>query len=237
MTRLPPSNLHVSDIYLDYDSDSDTVRLTEEMMYGSLHNIMSVILHHLRHPIQRVLQYLPKCPHLSALFITYMRYKEDNDQLLSVIPHLTQLDIIEYFGAASVTPADTDVDEDILPVYDEADVRVVKAILKLTRLKCIALMWVDLGDDEIEVKGDITRLQEVRLYFVFMSRRSWDRFVSTLLTQQQAVNVKLYKTNINDATVRRILKSPHFTVTGDNREGDKQGRYKWLKFTTVPQEV
>ena len=194
----PPPILYVSDICLDNKTDNVTVRLTEEVMCGNLDYIASATLVCVQHPLQRVLKHLPQCPHLSTLIISYMRNKEDNDQLLSVIPHLTQLDNIEYYGAASVTAADTDDDvNDVLPVYDEVDVKIVKAILQLTQLKCIRLLWVDLGDEGIEITRDMRKLQKVWLYNVFMSATSWDKCVSSVLSLHQVMDLELYKTNMD----------------------------------------
>ena len=231
----PPPTLHVSEIYLNNASDIDTVRITEEIMNGNLDNIVSLILAGVQHPLQRVLKQLPRYPHLSTLFISYMRNKEDNDQLLSVIPHLTQLDNIVYGGAAVITAAGTDDDlEDILPVYDEADVKVVKTILQLTQLKRMWLFLVVLSDEDMEVTGNKSQLQEVRFSRVIMSARSCDRFLSSVLNLHQAVVVGLLKTKIDDSMVKRILTSPHFTVTEDDVGRDEIGRYKWLRFSTVP---
>ena len=231
----PPPVLHVSDICLDWRSDSDTARLTEEVMCGNLDNIVSATLMYVHHPLQRVLEHLPQCPHLSTLIISYMRNIEDNDQLLSMIPHLTQLDTILYFGAALITAADTDGDvDDIFRVYDVTDVKVVKAILQLTQLKGVELWLINFGDAEIEVTSDMIRLRGVSFCHVFMSERRWDKFVSSLLTLHQAVNVILQRTNIDDTIVSMILTSPHFTVTDDDGERDEKGMYKWLGFTTVP---
>ena len=88
----PPPSLHVTDIYLGHWSDSDTVRLTGELMYSNRDIIVSVMLWHVRHPLHTVLTYLLQCPHLSMLYITYMRKKEDMDLLVSIIPRLTRLD-------------------------------------------------------------------------------------------------------------------------------------------------
>ena len=234
-TSLHPS-LYVSDIFLVYESDIDTVRLTEEVMYRNLDNIVSVLLAYVDHQLQRILQYLAKCPRLSALYISYMRKKEDNDQLLSVIPHITQLDKIVYYGAAAATAVDTDVDvDDILPVYDEADVKAVKAILQLTQLKRISIGWIDLTDSGLEVTRDMIQLQDIGLGKFSMSARSWDMFLSCLLSLQQVVDVRLQRTNIDDDMVGRILTSPHFTVKSDEGERDVKGSYEWLTFRTVQQ--
>ena len=236
-TSTPPI-LHVSDIYLDEDSDSNTMRTTEEVMYGNMDNIVSVVLMSVDHLLKRMLQYLPRCPHLSALYITNMRNKEDNDQLVSVIPHLTQLDIIANFGAAVVTAADTDDDvDDILPVYDEADVKAVKSILQLTQLERIGLMLIDFMNECVKVTGDMRQLQSIYLYIVYMSASGWDRFILSLYTLLQAVDVVLQKTNIDNVVVRRICTSPYFKVTADDGKRDEKGIYQRLTFTTVPYQV
>ena len=235
-TSTPPI-LHVSDIYLDEQSDSDILRITEEVMYDNIDNIMSVALAFVDHPVKRILQFLPPCPHLSALYISYTRNNEDNDQLLSVIPHLTQLDNIAYFGAASVTAADADNVDDVLPVYDVADMKAVKAILQFTQLECIGLTWIDFINECVEVTGDMRQLQSIYLDTVNMSAKSWGQFIISLSTLHQSVIIELWKTNINDVVVRRIRTSPYFTVTDDDEERDEKGTYKWLAFTTVPQQM
>ena len=232
----PPPILYVSDIYLHWSSDSDTMRLTKEVMYGNLENIVSVELIYINQPLLKIVQHLQQCSHLSTLCISDMRYKEDNDQLLSVIPHLTQLDKIVYYGAATAVDTDENM-EDILPVYDAADVNAVNAILQLTQVKRMLLWFVDMGDEGVAMTRDMRRLQELWLYNVFMSARSWDSFVSSLRILQQAVYVKLYKTNISAATVSRILTSPHFEVIVDEEKRDEKGRYVFLDFTTVPPKI
>ena len=232
-TSAPPY-LHVTDICLGHWSDSNTVRLTGDLMSANCDIIVSVMLGRVRHPLHTVLTYLLQCPHLSMLYITYMRNKEDMDLLVSIIPRLTQLDFIEYYGAAVYTARDPGVAvEDVLPVYDVADMKVVKAALQLTQITYIALGCVDLGDDGLVVTADMARLQEVWLYVVHMSAGSWGRFISSLLTLHRAVRVILRTTNEDDVTLRRMQTSPHFTVTRDDGVRDGQGRYKLLSFTSV----
>ena len=226
--------VHVSDIYLDNDSDSDTVSLTEVIMYSNLDTILSVTLLFVQYrKVQTIYQYLAQCPLLSSLCITFMRNIEENDKLLSLISGLTQLDTILYFGAALTTAFDTAVGNN-LSVYDGADLKIVKAILQLTHIKRIWLWLVDLGDDEMELTGDMIRLQEVYLCCVFMSERSWDTFVSSLRNLHQAVDLSLQETNIDDAMVSRILSSPRFKVTRNNGRKDETGLYKAVEFTSVP---
>ena len=99
----PPPSLHVTDIdlYGDSDSDSDkylarwtsdsdTVRLAEDLMSANLGTIVSVTLYDVRHPLHGVVLNLPQCRHLSSLFITDMYNRENHDLLAAVIPRLTQ---------------------------------------------------------------------------------------------------------------------------------------------------
>ena len=205
----PPPSLNVTDIWLYYYSDSDTVRLTGELMYSNRDTIVSVKLWDVDHPLHGVLQYLPQCGHLSALCIS-MRNTEDRAQTVAVIPRLTQLDTIRYYGGGAVE-----------------DVAVVAAVLRLTQLRCIRLVSVSLGDDVLVLTADWTRLQTVVLRYVDMSARSWGRFVSSLLTVRHPVKVTLYDTDIDDDTVEGIRTSPHFTGAGHYK-------YRNFTFTTVP---
>ena len=86
----PPPSLHVTDIYLVIP-DSDTVRLTGDLMSANLGCIRSVMLCNVYPPLHGVAELLPQCPHLSGLCITYMSNVENRDLLVPVIPRLTQL--------------------------------------------------------------------------------------------------------------------------------------------------
>ena len=231
----PPPSLHITDICLDHWSDSDTVRLTGELMYSNRDIIVSVMLGLVRHPLHTVLTYLLQCPHLSMLYINYISSKEDMDLLVSIIPRLTQLDFIQYVGAAVYTARDAGVaKEDVFPVYNVTDMKVVRAALQLTQNTRILLACVALGEDGLVLTADMARLQVVGLSVLHMSAGAWGRFISSLLSLHRAVRVGLQITNVDDITVRRIQTSPHFTVTRDDGMRDRQGRYKWLRFTTVP---
>ena len=212
----PPPSLHITDIHLGSDSDHDTVRLTGELMCSNRDTIVSVTLWYVRHPLHGVIQSLPQCPHLSALHIDYMRNTEDQTQIVAVIPHLTQLDIILYWCHGAV----------------EKDVAVVAAVLQLTQLRRLQLWCVSLGNDGVVLTADWTRLQTVVLWNVSMSAGSWGRFVSSLLTVRHPVDVTLDMTNIDAETVRRIQTSPHFTVTED-KKGNDSDMYEMLSFTAA----
>ena len=224
----PPPSLHVTDIYLNMNNDSDDVRLTEELMSANLGRIVSVTLLGVRPPLHGVVSYLPQCRHLTALYIGYMYNKEDRDLLLSVMPRLTQLTTVRYRGLWSDA--------------DAAHRAVVAAVMSLTQLVRVELGDVSLGDDGIKVTDDMTRLRTVVLDNVFMTAAGWDRFVTGLLSLPQSVSVVLHKTDIDEGTVRRIQTSDRVTVTRDYGERYKSGerdgrRYERLEFTTVPSQT
>ena len=203
----PPPSLHVTDIRLDYDSDGDTVRLTGDLMYSNHDTIVSVFLGSVDHPLHGVAQYLPHCPHLSALCIATMSNKDNRDLLVSVMPRLTQLSIVNYNGHLS-DPAD--------------HCAALAAVMSLTQLVRVELYNVSLGDQGLEVTDAMTRLRTVVLGGgdgVSMTARAWNIFVSGLITLPQSVSVELQKTDIDEVTVRRIQTSPHVTVTDDGGEG------------------
>ena len=236
----PPPSLHVTDIYLDDDSDIDTVRLTVNLMSANLGTIVSVYLWNVHHPLHGVAQNLPQCPKLTALYISYMRNTENRDLLLSVIPRLTQITTVHY---------------NVGILSDAADRAVVAAVMSLTQLVCIRLEGVDLDEDSENYESDddddmtslnddvfegmdaMTRLRTVVLYNVSMTAGAWDRFVSSLLTLPQSVSVVLRTTNIDEGTVRRIQTSPRVTVTRDDEKRYEWGRYERLDFTTVPSQT
>ena len=207
----PPPSLHVTDICLDNDIDSDAVRLTGDLMSANLGTILSVTLGWVYIPLHGVTRYLPQCPHLTALFISHRYNKEDHGLLAAVIPRLTQLTTVRYDGRLSVAD----------------DRAAVAAVMSLTQLVRIELEWVSLGDVAVEVT-DWTQLQTVVLDNVDMSAVSWGRFVTSLLTLPQSVSVILEETDINRETRRRIRTSPRVTVTRDD------GRDNLLEFTTSP---
>ena len=210
----PPPSLHVTDIYLTRLSDSDTVRLTGDLMPANLGSIVSVKLWNVDHPLHGVVQYLSQCPNLSALHI-FMPNTENLDLLVSVIPRLTQLTNVRHFGGRS---------------------KDVAAIMSLIWLVQIRLDNVILGD-RLEVTDAMTRLRTVLLFNARMSATGWDRFVTSLLALPQSLCVELSYTDIDDARVRRIQTSPRVTVTQDDGKRDEWGKYERLEFTTVPTQT
>ena len=211
----PPPSLQVTDICLDRHRDSDTVRLTRELICSNRDTIVSVGVRYVyRYTLHGVLSYLLQCPHLSSLCI-YMCNTQNLAQIVAVIPRLTQLDTVRFVGRPAV----------------EENVLFVAAVLRLAQLRCIELGRVTLRDDVLVLTADWTRLQTVVLCDVHMSVRSWGRFVSSLLTVPHPVHVTLDDTNIDYDTGRRIQTSPHFTVTQNG--GGTLGSEPLL-FTTAP---
>ena len=214
----PFPTVHVSDIYLNTSSDSDTVRLTGDIMHGTsnLHNIVSVYLYDVERQINtRVVQYLQQCPNLSALGISFMYRRQEHNQMVTFIPHLIQLQTIRYGG----------IDKGATTNHCAA----VKAIMSLTQLTSIELVMVDLGQDELVMTG-MSRLQTVMLRYVNMTPKSWGNFVTTLLHLNQVVHVVLEKTNIDYQTTLRIRNEPRLTVTQD-------GRKSLFKFTSAASPI
>ena len=157
-----------------------------------------------------------------------MSNKENIDLLVAVIPRLTQLTTVRYYGSLH----SDDVDH-----HHRA---VVAAVMSLTQLVHVELWDVSLGDVGVRVTNAMTRLSTVELRGVLgvsMTAGAWDRLVTSLLTLPQSVSVVLDQTDIDEGTVRRIQTSPRVTVTRDDRERDEYGRYEWLEFTTVPSQI
>ena len=92
---------------------------------------------------------------------------------------------------------------------------------------------VILCDNGLTVTDAMTRLKTVVLEGVSMTAGAWDRFVTSLLTLTQSVDVELSYTDINSKTARRIRTSPNIIVTDDDGVRE-DGRSRRLVFTTVP---
>ena len=101
----PSPIIRVSDIYLDKYSDIDTVSMTADLIRSNPDSIVSVLMRHVKHPLHGVSQCLPLCKHLTVLNITIMENKNDNEQLVAIIPELTNLDTIWYEGVHFSCPS------------------------------------------------------------------------------------------------------------------------------------
>ena len=213
----PPPSLHVTDIWL-WKPDSDKLRLAGELMSTNLGTIASMTLWGVDHPLHWVVLQLPHCPNLSVLYIGDMNNDENLALLVSVIPHLTQLDTLLYYGVES----------------DAAEHRAaVATVMTLTQLVRIGLKWVDLGDKGVEVTDAMTELRTVVLHGIYMTAKAWYVFISSLLTHPKSLCLELRNTDIDEGSVRRIQTSPHVHVTKDDKVRNDRF-YRGLDFTTVP---
>ena len=194
---LPACSIHVTDIYLDHESDSDAVKVTGELMYSNRDNIVSVMFWYVRYPQRDVIQCLPRCTKLSSLCVMITNIK-DHDLLVMALPHLPHLENIDYTGNCTI------------PVPAQA--AAVHAILQLKQIKRIYLSDVDLVEDTVVLTRDMIRLETLGLYEVNMSAVSWNRFISDLLSIQHPVDVKLWDTNIDQDTRRMVHTSSQLRV-------------------------
>ena len=214
----PPPSLHVTDIYLSGDifgwdptSDSDTVRLTGELMSANLGTIVSVSLRRVIYPLHGVIELLPSVP-------TWQGY-------LSAIKRTVTSWWVSYRASHSS------------PLYG---ILVVSCLMLLTvllwRPSCHShswsgygwsvLVWVTTGWGWRTPWPDWGR----SCYAGYTWQpRGGTEFVTSLLALPQSVRVRLVQTDIDKGTVRRIKTSPRLTVTRDGNGYDST-----LEFTTVP---
>ena len=142
-TDLTPT-LHVTDVYLD-DWDCDNVSVASELVSMEDNSIVSVYLDDVQYPTHSIIQHLPSCKHLTALYIRNIRDVQDRELLAEVLPQLVQLQCVEY------NPIDYMIfsPEDCIYIACH-DMAVVRAVQHLQVLKHIAL-------------GDITLIDTVTL--------------------------------------------------------------------------
>ena len=222
----PPPSLHVTDVYLesniwDPSSDSDTVRLTGDLISANRDTIMSVRLLDVDHPLHGVAQLLPQCPNLTALYITFITNKENRDILLAVIPSLTQLTTVRYNGGP----------------YDVDHRATVAAIMSLKQLVCVGLEVISLDYPELKVTDGMTRLKTVVLGGVgrvHTTTEGLDGFVSSLFSLPQSVCVVLRGIAIEEVTLSGIYTSSRVIIT---RDYGRVGRDQRLEFTTIGSDV
>ena len=265
--RSPPPILHVSGVYLDLDSDIGTVNMTKGLIFKNLDRIVCVWLWAVRHTLDRIIWYLPKCHVLSALYIRHIKDIKDHDNLVAVLPELASLETLVYHGrerstfvAAQAVNAimkvkqlkrielwvldltgkdvpNADDDMDMVFTYDN-----VELLMKEGDVGVVyngpdkgGVMAVDKGNPlwcGVLVTPDMTRLEKMVFGFVYMSPKAWERFVDSLLTIQQTVDIRLHETDIDQGSVARI-KLPKFRVNNKKRT-DTGRRHKLLEFTVLP---
>ena len=214
-TEIQPTS-HVNDIYLIINSDPDTINVTAELMQGSLDSVVSVMVQDVRCSVTRVLQLLPFCKRLSAVGITYTETGHNLESFVNVLPQLRHLDTLMYNCGSG---------------FPESSYATVPPSLQLPSVKYIALYNVNLRDDSLLWTGDMTRLETVKLWHVYMSAKGWGDFLAGLLAISHAVHVTLQETNIDNDTVSSILTSPRITMPCDNRTIVEAGVYTLVVFS------
>ena len=148
--------------------------------------------------------------------------------VVSALQHLTQLTRIKLSqidlgdGALLVTPHMTQLQKvklDHVKMSGRRWTEFLSSLQHATQLTHIKLSRIDLGDDcTLLVTPHMTQLQEVKLHKVKISSRRLAEFVSSLLSVQHTVHVKLWGTYIDGDTINTIHSSPHFTVTRDEKK-------------------
>ena len=94
--------LHVTDVYLDgrYNEkmsvNVENVSVASELVSMEDNSIVSVYLDELGYPIHSIIQHLPNCKHLTAIYIRYLKDVQDVELLAVVLPQLVQLQSVEY---------------------------------------------------------------------------------------------------------------------------------------------
>ena len=202
----------VSDVVLGPYDDNDDVDMACKMMHGCNDNVLSFtmcIWKETKWAVRPVLQALQMCSHLTTLHVEFWNTTPDA-VLVNVIPTLNQLQHV-WYRHYSFAGADRDVDSVI-----------VRAVLKLPRLKYLKLYHVSLNDDVLMLTHDMALLSQIELGWARMSPKSWNRFVSSLINVKQSIDVSVKTCIIDYATVDLICKSEYFTVKPGQKDWHKQ---------------
>ena len=133
--------LHVTDVY-PYKYYCDNVRVASELVSMQDNSIVSVYLD-VEHPTNSIIQHLPSCKHLTALYIKNSKEMQDRELLTEVLPQLVQLQCVEYSNYALTY-------REYLENHDmkgsPADTAVVRAVQHLQALRHIELQEITLID-------------------------------------------------------------------------------------------
>ena len=138
--------LHVTDVCLDNDED---VLVASELVSMEDNSIVSVYLEFIEHPVHSIIQHLPRCKHLTALYIMDITDTQDRELLAEVLPQLVQLQCVAY-GVRLLPSAEN---------CPSADTAVVRAVQHLPALRRIKL-------DSITLTDTVTPLENVKLNYV-----------------------------------------------------------------------
>ena len=110
-------------------------------------SILSIYLDHAQYPIHSIIQHLPSCKHLTALYISKIEYTQDRELLAKVLPQLVQLQCVEYgnYDLPGLEQCYKDLDYHDMK-YSPADTDVLRAVQHLQALRHIGLQTITLID-------------------------------------------------------------------------------------------
>ena len=127
--------LNVTDVCLEY-CDCDFVSLANDLVSMGDNIIVSVYLDTVEHPVHSIIQHLPGCKHLTALYIRNIQDTQDRKLLAEVLPQLVQLQCVVYgYSAGS-----------FVEKFPQADTAVVRNAQHLQQLRYIELWNITLTD-------------------------------------------------------------------------------------------
>ena len=143
----PIPSLQVTDVYLDNRIDRDNVSVATELVSREDNSIVSMYLGYMKPTVHSIIEHLPRCKHLTILYITDIRDTQYRELLVKVLPQLVHLQYVVYRGF--------DYGEES-PLGDMAVVRAMQQLPALRRVKL----------HKITLTGDVTlspQLQKVEL--------------------------------------------------------------------------
>ena len=150
----PTPTLRVTDVYL-HDSwtgnvSVDDLNVASDLVSMEDNSIVSVYLDDVEYPIHSIIQHLPNCKHLTALYIWNIKDTQDKELLTDVLPQLVQLQCVEYSYPRRGL------------YHTRADTAVVRAVQHLQALRHIELRDITL----IDTVTLLPQLETVKLYQV-----------------------------------------------------------------------
>ena len=110
--------LHVTDVYIDYSADVNLfsnergdVSVASQLVSMEDNSIVSVSVGHVRLPVHSIIQHLPRCTHLTILYIMDIKDTQSRKLLAEVLPQLVRLQcfVYGYCRSKQCCPIDTAV--------------------------------------------------------------------------------------------------------------------------------
>ena len=183
----------------------EDIELMDDTVALSNMTLLEAVRMHGVQPVNFLLPHLPQCINLTSLYVTGLDSLEDRRLLSRTLPGLVHLQYIWYEGG---------------PYPNACYIEILHSLLRLKELKHIQIGYINLGDDDTLVfTPQMTQLEKVGLYEVYMSSERWGQFVKSLLGMQRSVEVTLGVTNIDENTLSGIRESSRFVVSDSDSAG------------------